>query len=84
MFLLLQKLKQGGEIMAIPEGVIIAIESKTGKIVPHRNYTKTERVIRWIGRMLRNEMAMRYHELTPIGVMFNGGIIVYSSKGWTK
>lgn len=70
--------------MTIPEGAFVAIERKTGRIVLYRTYTKTEQMIRWIGRMLRSQTAMQYHELTPIGVMRNGRVVVRSKEGWAK
>ncbi len=73
--------------MTIQEGSIVAVQGKTGKIVPYRNYTKAERLIRWIGRMLRSQSIARYHELTPIGVMFNGRVLAngtYLLKGMAE
>lgn len=62
--------------MTIPESAIVAIERKTGKIVPYRTYTKTERMIRWIGRTVHIQSIAQYHTMTLIGVRLNGHILV--------
>lgn len=59
---------------SIRVGDIVTIASD-GTVQPMRPYTRQERLVRWVGRLLHIGRWATYHERRPLGVYMSLGVV---------
>lgn len=60
----------------LPDGTIVML-GKDGRFVPMAlDYTRAERAIRWLGRLLHVRQMSRFHERIPLGVVIEGSVVM--------
>lgn len=60
----------------LPDGTIVMLDS-SGHFVPMAlDYTRTERAICWLGRVLHWRRLAHFHERVPVGIAIEGSVVM--------
>lgn len=60
----------------LPDGTIVTLD-RSGRFVPFNpNYTRTERAIRWLGRVLHWRRLAHFRERFPVGIAVEGSVVM--------